>query len=57
MKTIDCGKVNPAAGCHHVIRAESEDELLRLAGEHAVEHGMVPTPELVAQVRSFIEEI
>ena len=56
MKTIDCGKVNPAAGCHHVIRAESEDEVLRLAGEHAVEHGMEPTPELVAQVRGFIEE-
>jgi len=56
VKTIDCGKVNPAAGCHHVIRADSEDEVLRLAGEHAVEHGMKPSPELLAQVRSFIEE-
>ena len=53
---LDCGKVNPAAGCSHVIRADSEHEVLRLAGEHAVAHGMEPTPELVAQVRAFIED-
>jgi predicted small metal-binding protein len=57
VKSIDCGKVNPAAGCHHIIRADSEDEVLRLAGEHAVEHGMEPTPELVAQVRAYIEDV
>lgn len=56
MKTIDCGKVNPAAGCSHVIRADSEEEVLRLAGEHAKEHGLEPSPELVAQVRAYIEE-
>jgi predicted small metal-binding protein len=55
-KVIDCGKVNPVSGCGHVIRAETEDELLQLAAEHAKEHGMEPSPELLAQVRSHIEE-
>jgi predicted small metal-binding protein len=54
---IDCSKVNPASGCGHVIRAESEEELVRLAGQHAKEaHGMDPTPELVSMVRAHIEE-
>ena len=55
-KVVDCGKVNPASGCGHVIRAETEDELLQLAAAHAKEHGMEPSPELLAQVRSHIEE-
>ena len=49
---IDCGKVNPASGCGHVIRGATEEEALRLAAEHAQrEHGMQPTPELMAKVR------
>ena len=55
-KMIDCGKVNPASGCGHVIRGESEEDVLRQAGEHAKEHGMEPSPELLAQVRANIEE-
>jgi len=54
-KMIDCAKVNPASGCGHVIRADSEEELLKLAAEHAKTHGMEPTPELVAMVKSNIE--
>jgi predicted small metal-binding protein len=54
-KMINRGKVNPAAGCGHVIRGESE-EVLRLAGEHAKEHGMGPSPELMAQVKGHIED-
>ena len=51
--TIDCGKVNPASGCGHIIRGDSEEEALRLAGEHAQkEHGMQPTPELMAKVKA-----
>jgi predicted small metal-binding protein len=53
---IDCGKVNPASGCGHVIRGDTEEDVLREAGEHAKEHGMEPSPELMAQVRSHIEE-
>lgn len=56
-KMIDCGKVNPASGCGHVIRAETEDEVLRLAAEHAKnDHGLEPTPELVEKVKANIEE-
>ncbi len=55
---VDCSKVNPASGCGHVIRAESEEEVLRLAGQHAKEaHGMEATPELVSMVRAQIEEV
>ena len=28
-KVIDCGKVNPASGCGHVIRGETEEDVLR----------------------------
>lgn len=55
-KIIHCAKVNPASGCGHVIRADSEEELLTLAAEHAKTHGMEPTPELVAMVKSNIED-
>ena len=55
-KMIDCGKVNPASGCGHVIRGETEEDVLRQAAEHAKEHGMEPSAELLAQVRARIEE-
>lgn len=56
-KVIDCGKVNPASGCGHVIRADTEEELLKKAAEHAKSgHGMEPTPELLEQVKAHIEE-
>lgn len=55
-KMIDCAKVNPASGCGHVIRADSEEELLALAAEHAGSHDMEPTPELLEMVRANIED-
>jgi predicted small metal-binding protein len=56
-KLIDCGQVNPASGCGHVIRADTEEELLRLAAEHAKQyHGLEPTPELLAAVKGHIQE-
>jgi predicted small metal-binding protein len=55
-KIIECGKVNPASGCSHVIRGDTEEDVLRQAAEHAKEHGMEPSPELLAQVKSHIEE-
>ncbi|HEY7461221.1 MAG TPA: DUF1059 domain-containing protein [Gemmatimonadota bacterium] len=57
-KVVDCGKVNPDSGCNHVIRAESEDELMRKVAEHArKDHGMEPTPELVQKVKSQIQTV
>ncbi len=56
-KIIDCIKVNPASGCTHVVRGETEDELLRKAAEHAKEHGIVDvTPELMEMIKANIED-
>lgn len=55
-KVIHCNKVNPSSECDHVIRGETEEEILQQARVHAKEHGLEPTPELLEQVRGFIEE-
>lgn len=56
-KIVDCVKVNPASGCGHVIRGETEEELLKNAAEHAKSrHNMEPTPELLQMVKGYIEE-
>jgi predicted small metal-binding protein len=55
-KMVDCHKVNPSSDCHHVIRGENEEEVLQKAAVHAKEHGLEPTPELVAKVKAAIEE-
>ena len=56
-KMIDCGQVNTTSGCGHVIRADTEEEILRLAAEHAKQdHGLEPTPELLAAVKGHIQE-
>jgi predicted small metal-binding protein len=56
-KMIDCGKVNPASGCSHIIRGETEDEVMRKAAEHASrDHGMQATPELMNKVKAHIQE-
>lgn len=55
-KIIECQKVNPTSDCDHVVRGRDENELMANAQAHAREHGLEPTPELMEQVRSFIEE-
>ena len=56
-KIIDCGKVNPESGCGHVVRGETEEELLKNAEIHAREHGFTEvTPELIAMIKANIEE-
>ncbi len=56
-KIIDCNKVNPASGCDHVVRGETEDELLRNAAEHAKDHGIVEvTPEIMEMIKANIED-
>lgn len=55
---LDCGKVQPASGCTHVMEAESEEEVMRLAAEHArKDHGMEVTPEIAQKVREHIEQV
>jgi predicted small metal-binding protein len=56
-KIVDCGKVDPSTGCSHVVRGETEEELMKNAAEHAKEHGIVEvTPELMERVRANIQE-
>ena len=55
-KIVDCNKVNPTSGCHHVVHGDTEEELLANAAEHAKEHGMEPTPELLAMVKGYMED-
>ena len=56
-KIIDCTRVNPASGCHHVGRGETEEQLLRNAEAHAKEHGIVDvTPEIIEMIKANIED-
>ncbi len=55
-KVIYCNKVNPSSECNHVIRGETEDDVLQQAGVHAKEHGLEATPELIEKVRANIED-
>jgi len=55
-RVIYCNKVNPSSECNHVIRGETDEEVLQQAGLHAKEHGLEATPELIAMVRANIEE-
>ena len=55
-KIIDCSKVNPASGCGHTIEGKTEEEVLAKAADHAREHGLAPSPELLKQVKTYIED-
>jgi predicted small metal-binding protein len=55
-KIVDCNKVNPASGCRHVVRGDTEEALLKNAAEHAKEHGLEPTPELLQMLKGFVED-
>ena len=55
MKVLRCR--DAGFDCDHVVRAESEAELLRQVAEHAqTVHGVEVTPELVEQVKSLIRD-
>lgn len=55
---LECAKVDPASGCQHVVRAETEEELLRKVAKHAEEHGIREvTPELMERVMENIREV
>lgn len=55
MKTLSCADLVP--GCPAVIHAETEEEIVQIAGQHAVEaHGLTVDDGLVAAVRGAIRE-
>ena len=56
-KMIECAKVDPSSGCAHVVRGNTEEEVLKNAMEHAKEHGIRQvTPELMAKVKGAIQD-
>ena len=55
MKVLRCRDVG--FDCDGVVRAESEEELLRQVAEHAqAVHDVEVTPELAEQVKSLIRD-
>ncbi len=54
---LECAKVDPSSGCQHIVRGETEEEVLQKAAEHAEQHGIRQvTPELVARVKANIRD-
>jgi predicted small metal-binding protein len=58
-KKIGCLDVNPKGGCAFEVRAESEDEVMRILSDHARKtHKMesVP-PEMAAKLKSSMKSV
>ena len=56
-KIVECAKVDPSSGCTHVVRGNTEEEVLKNAAEHAKQHGIREvTPELKAKVKAAIRD-
>ena len=54
-KVLECAKVDPSSGCQHIVRGETEMEVLQKAAEHAKEYGIREvTPELIELVKANI---
>ena len=54
-KVLECTKVDLSSGWQHIIRGETEEEVLRKAVEHAREHGILEvTPELMELVKANV---
>jgi predicted small metal-binding protein len=56
-KYIDCREFPSESGCTVAISADSEDELIDAAAQHAVQvHGHQDSPELRSQLRQAVKE-
>lgn len=56
-KVLECAKVDPSSGCNHVVRGNSEEEVMKNAMDHAKQHGIRQvTPELMAKVKGAIRD-
>ncbi|MFY4727871.1 DUF1059 domain-containing protein [Nitrospira sp. BLG_2] len=54
---VECAKVDPSSGCQHVIRGNTEEEVMKNAAEHAKQHGIREvTPELKDKVKAAIRD-
>ena len=55
-RVLRCADVS-GTSCQFVARAQTMEEILELAGRHAVEgHGLAVTPELVEAVKARVTE-
>jgi predicted small metal-binding protein len=55
-KVLRCADVS-GTSCQFIARGKTTDEILRQAGQHAVDgHGLTVTPELVEAVKARITE-
>jgi len=55
-KYIDCREFPSESGCTVAISADSEDEVVNAAAQHAVQvHGHEDSPELRAQLRQGVK--
>ena len=56
-KVIECAQVDPSSGWKHVIRGNTEEEVMKNAMEHAKSHGIrEATPELKAKAKAAIKD-
>ena len=56
-KYIDCREFPSESNCTIAISADSEDELIAAATQHAVQvHGHQDSPELRAELRQIVKE-
>jgi predicted small metal-binding protein len=55
-KVVECNKINNIPDCTHVIRAETEPEVIRLAEEHSRSHGLPPNAQLAIKVKARIRD-
>jgi predicted small metal-binding protein len=58
-KQLSCLDVEPKGGCAFLVRAETEEEIMRLAGEHAkvVQKESSLPPDMVAKVKAALKTV
>ena len=58
-KKLGCLDVNPKGGCAFEVRAETEEEVMRMVGEHAKHmHKMTDVPpEMAAKIKGSIKSV
>ena len=55
MKTLHCSDVG--FQCDAVVKANTEEEVLNIAAQHAQEvHGVTVTPQMAEQIKTLIKE-
>jgi predicted small metal-binding protein len=55
MKTLHCSDIG--FDCKAVVNAKTEEEVLKIAAEHAqAVHGVTVTPEMAEQIKTLIKD-